>query len=172
RNVLVDRGHADGLKTGHTEAGGFGLVASAERGGRRVIVVLNGMPSGRERTEQGERLMDWAFASFENVRLFAAGETVEQVPVWLGARRSVPLVAAQGVLVTVPHGWRDKAKVAVSYDAPVPAPVAKGAVLGSLQLTGTGMGDRRITLVAGEAVPRLGLPGRAMASLLHLLAVR
>lgn len=172
RNVLVDRGTADGLKTGHTEAGGFGLVASAERNGRRVIVVLNGMPSGRERTEQGERLLDWAFANFEDVRLFAAGAPVEQAPVWLGTARSVPLVAAQDVVATVPHGWRDKAKVSVAYAAPVSAPVAKGTELGTLRVTGTGMGDLNVKLLAGADVPRLGLPGRAIAVLLHVLAVR
>jgi len=172
RNVLVDRGTADGLKTGHTEAGGFGLVASAERNGRRVIVVLNGMPSGRERTEQGERLLDWAFASFEDAHLFAAGAPVDHAPVWLGAALTVPLVAAKDVVATVPHGWRNKAKVTIAYDAPISAPVAKGAPLGTLRVTGTGMGDLSVPLLAGADVPRLGLPGRAVAVLMHMLAVR
>src|SRR5579864_638626 len=88
RNPLVQRGTADGLKTGHTEAGGYGLVASTLRGARRVILVLNGMQSMHERSEESERLMDWAFANFENVTLFTAGDVVERVPVWLGTSPS------------------------------------------------------------------------------------
>ena len=172
RNVLVDRGTADGLKTGHTEAGGYGLVASAERNGRRVIVVLNGMPSSRERIEQGERLLDWAFTNFEDVTLVAAGAPVDHAPVWLGTTPTVPLVVAKDLVVTVPHGWRNKVKVTAEYDAPVSAPVAKGATLGTLTLTGAGAPDLQVPLLAGTAVPRLGLPGRAFAVLLHDLTGR
>ena len=85
RNPLVQKGTADGLKTGHTEAGGYGLAASSKRGDRRVIVVLNGLESMHQRAEEGERLMDWAFANFEDVTLFAAGDVIERVPVWLGS---------------------------------------------------------------------------------------
>ncbi len=85
RNALVQKGIADGLKTGHTDDGGYGLVASAQRGGRRVIVVVNGLTSMHQRAEEGERLLDWAFREFEDVTLFTAGDTVEQAPVWLGA---------------------------------------------------------------------------------------
>ncbi|HEY1410742.1 MAG TPA: D-alanyl-D-alanine carboxypeptidase family protein, partial [Rhodopila sp.] len=84
RNPLVQKGTADGLKTGHTEAGGYGLVASSKRNGRRVILVLNGMSTMRERAEEGERLMDWAFFNFEDVTLYSAGDVVDQAPVWLG----------------------------------------------------------------------------------------
>ncbi len=85
RNPLVQRGLADGLKTGHTDAGGFGVVGSAEHNGRRVIMVLNGMPTARARVEESVRLMGWAFANFENVTLFSANDTVENAPVYLGA---------------------------------------------------------------------------------------
>ena len=172
RNVLVDNGMADGLKTGHTQAGGFGLVVSAARDGRRIVMVLNGMPSGHQRIEQGERLLGWAFANFADVTLFRAGQTVDQAPVWLGTAPHVPLVPTQDVTMTVPHGWQAKARIAVTYDAPVSAPVALGTPLARLTVTGTGMADVSAPLVAGAAVPRLGLPGRAMAVLLHLLAVR
>ena len=84
RNPMVQKGTADGLKTGHTEAGGYGLVASSKRNGRRVILVLNGMTSMHERAEEAERLMDWAFFNFEDVTLFSAGDVIENVPVWLG----------------------------------------------------------------------------------------
>jgi D-alanyl-D-alanine carboxypeptidase (penicillin-binding protein 5/6) len=165
RNPMVQKGTADGLKTGHTEAGGYGLVVSSKRNGRRVIVVLNGMTSMHERAEESERLMDWAFFNFEDVTLFSAGDVIENVPVWLGTERSVPLVTGRDVIVTMPRNWRQKASVKVSYDAPLAAPVAKGDTLGKLTVTGTGVPNLNMPLMAAADVPRLGLPGRAMAVL-------
>ncbi len=167
RNPLVQKGSADGLKTGHTEAGGYGVVASTKRGDRRVILVLNGMNTMRERSEESERLMDWAFANFEDVTLFAAGDVVDQAPVWLGASPTVPLVGAQDLTVTMPRNWRKNAKVQISYDAPVRAPVAKGATLGKLSVAGDGVPSMDVPLLAGADVPKLSLPGRAMAVLSH-----
>jgi serine-type D-Ala-D-Ala carboxypeptidase (penicillin-binding protein 5/6) len=165
RNPMVQKGTADGLKTGHTEAGGYGLVVSSKRNGRRVIAVLNGMTSMHERAEEAERLMDWAFFNFEDVTLFAAGDAVENVPVWLGTARTVPLVAGRDVIVTMPRNWRQKASIKVSYDSPLNAPVAKGDTLGRLTVTGSGVPNLTMPLLAAADVPRLGLPGRAMAVL-------
>lgn len=163
RNPLVVRGTADGLKTGHTEDGGYGLVASSLRNGRRIIEVLNGLPTERSRGEEGERLLDWAFANFENVNLFSAGDVIEQAPVWLGQASTVPLVAGRDVVVTMPRGWRDRAKIAVDYDSPIQSPVSRGSQLGMLTVRGDGMPQLDVPLLAGADVPRLGLPGRAMA---------
>ena len=167
RNPLVQKGTADGLKTGHTEAGGYGLVASSKRGERRVIVVLNGLDSMHQRAEAGERLMDWAFANFEDVTLFAAGDVIERVPVWLGTSPTVPLVGGRDLAVTMPRNWRKSASVKVSYDAPIRAPVAKGTTVGKLVVTGQGVPDMEVALLAGEDVARLSMPGRAMAVLSH-----
>ncbi|HEX5327998.1 MAG TPA: D-alanyl-D-alanine carboxypeptidase family protein [Acetobacteraceae bacterium] len=167
RNPLVQRGTADGLKTGHTEAGGYGLVASSLRGGRRVVLVLNGMSSMHERSEESERLMDWAFTNFEDVTLFAAGDVVEHASVWLGVARTVPLVGAGNLVVTMPRNWRKTAKIAVAFDAPVRAPVVRGTVIGKLSVSGEGVPDMQVPLLAGADVPRLGLPGRAVAVLAH-----
>jgi D-alanyl-D-alanine carboxypeptidase (penicillin-binding protein 5/6) len=165
RNPMVQKGTADGLKTGHTEAAGYGLVVTSKRNGRRVIVALNGMTSMRERAEESERLMDWAFFNFEDVTLFSAGDVIENVPVWLGTERTVPLVTGRDVIVTMPRNWRQKASVMVSYDAPLTAPVVKGDTLGKLTVTGTGVPNLTMSLMAAADVPRLGLPGRAMAVL-------
>ena len=79
RNPLLDKNlGVDGLKTGHTKRGGFGLVVSAERKGRRLILVLNGLPNIRARTKESERLLEWGFLKFNNYRLFSAGDTVSQ----------------------------------------------------------------------------------------------
>jgi D-alanyl-D-alanine carboxypeptidase (penicillin-binding protein 5/6) len=167
RNPLVQRGLADGLKTGHTDAGGYGVVASAEHGGRRVIVVLNGMPSKSVRVEESIRMMNWAFATFENVKLFAANDIVENAQVYLGASPSVPLVGGQDLVLTMPRGWRAHAKVAIDYDGPIPAPVMRGDVVGKLTVSGQGVPQKEIPLLAGEDVPRLGVAGRAAAVLAH-----
>lgn len=167
RNPLVQRGTADGLKTGHTEAGGYGLCASTLRGDRRVVLVLNGMKTMRERAEEGERLMDWAFANFEDVTLFTAGDVVERVPVWLGTSPTVPLVGGRDLIVTMPRNWRNTASIKVSYDTPIQAPVSKGTPLGKLVVSGQGVPNMDVPLLAGEDVPRLGLPGRAIAVLSH-----
>ena len=168
RNPMVQKGTADGLKTGHTEAGGYGLAASAIRNGRRVVLVLNGMASMHERAEEGERLMDWAFANYEDVTLFTAGDTIEHAPVWLGTAKDVPLVVGRELTVTLPRNWRDHAAVKLSYDTPVRAPVMKGDVLGKLTLSGKGVPSLEAQLLAGADVPRLSLPGRAMAMLSRL----
>ena len=165
RNPMVQKGTADGLKTGHTDAGGYGLVASSNRNGRRIVLVLNGMASMRERAEESERLMDWAFANFEDVTLFTAGAVVEHVPVWLGTEPSVPLVSGHDLVVTMPRNWRNNASVKLSYDSPIKAPVTKGDALGRLVLGGNGVPAMDVTLLAGADVPRMGLPGRAMAVL-------
>ncbi len=163
RNPLVQKGLADGLKTGHTEEGGFGLVASAERAGRRVIVVVNGLPSMHARAEESERLLEWSYREFENVTLFTAGDTVEQARVWLGAKPTVPMVGGRDLVVTMPRSWRQTAKISVAYADPIPAPVGRGDVLGKLTVSGPGVPPMDVPLLAGADVPRAGLPGRAVA---------
>ena len=165
RNPMVQKGTADGLKTGHTDAGGYGLVASSNRNGRRLILVLNGLESMHQRAEESERLMDWGFFNFEDVMLFSSGDVIEHVPVWLGTEPAVPVVAGRDLTVTMPRNWRKKASVKLSYDAPLTAPVGKGDTVGQLTLTGDGVPHLDVPLLAAADVPRLGLPGRAMAVL-------
>ncbi len=163
RNPLVQKGLADGLKTGHTDEGGYGLVASAQRAGRRVIVVVNGLTSMHQRAEEGERLLEWSFREFENVTLFTAGDTVENAKVWLGSRPAVPLVGGRDLVLTMPRAWRKTAKIAIEYPSPIPAPISRGDVLGKLSVSGVGVPSMEVPLLAGADVARLGLPGRAMA---------
>ena len=170
RNPMVQAGTADGLKTGHTEAGGFGLVASSSRDGRRVILVLNGMTSMHERAIESERLMNWAFANFENVTLFAANEVIDNAPVWLGRDRTVPLVGGRDLVVTLPKSWRQTASIKISYDAPITAPVAKGQPVGVMMLRGQGVPSMDVNLLAGVDVPRLSLPMRGLAVVTHFVS--
>ncbi len=163
----MQKGTGDGLKTGHTEDGGYGLAASSLRGARRVIVVLNGMSSMRQRREEGERVMDWAFREFENVTLFSASDVVETVPVWLGSSKNVPLVGGRDLVMTMPRQWRNTAKVSIQYDAPIRAPISRGDTLGKLIVSGQGVPSMEAPLLAGADVPKLSLPGRAMAVISH-----
>ena len=167
RNVLVDKGLADGLKTGHTEAGGFALCASASRDGRRVIMVLNGLPSARSRVEEGERLLEWSFNSFADVTLSAAAETVQSVPVWLGAKPTVNLVSVSNVVVTVPRGSENNLQVTVTYDTPAKAPIRRGQTLGQLRVGSSSGQARAVDLVASDAVGRMALPLRSLAVIEH-----
>ncbi len=167
RNPLVQKGVADGLKTGHTEEAGYGLVASSQRAGRRVIVVVNGLTSMHQRAEESERLLEWSFREFENVTLFTAGDVVERAPVWLGSSNSVPLVGGRDLVVTLPRQWRQAAKISIEYDAPLAAPVSKGDMIGRLIIAGNGVPSMEMPLLAGADVSRLSLPGRALAVLAH-----
>jgi len=90
---------------------------------------------------------------------------VEQAPVWLGTRPTVPLVGGRDLAVTMPRGWRNRAKITLEYDSPVPAPVTRGSTLGRLTVSGQGVPDLQVPLLAGADVPRLSLPGRGLAVL-------
>ncbi len=151
---------ADGLKTGHTEEAGFGLTASAIRGSRRLILVVNGLPSMRARAEESSRLLEWGFREFDNVVMFRAADTVEEVPVWLGERPTVPLVTGRDLVLTLPRQWRQGLRARVRYDAPVAAPIAKGQELGKLVVSGQGVPEMEVPLIAGADVDRLGLFAR------------
>ncbi len=164
RNPTLTRvAGADGLKTGHTEEAGYGLTASAMRGGRRLILVLNGLGSMRARAEDSERLLEWGFREFDNVVLFRAADTVEEVPVYLGDRPTVPLVAGRDLVVTLPRQWRRNIQARVRFDAPVPAPVSKGQAIGTLLVSGQGVPEMNVPLIAGADVDRLGLLPRIPA---------
>ena len=167
RNVLVDKGLADGLKTGHTDAGGFGLCASSKRDGRRVIEVLNGLPSSRARAEEGERLLNWAFTNFEDVKLFSKNEIVQSVPIWLGAQPTVAVAAPYDIVLTMPHDWRSHVRIAVDFSSPLQAPVAAGQSVARLTVSGSRLVDVQVPLLATASVPRLALPNRAIAVLEH-----
>jgi D-alanyl-D-alanine carboxypeptidase (penicillin-binding protein 5/6) len=130
-------------------------------------MAINGLPSDGARGREGERLMGWAFANFETAQIINKGEIVEQAPVWMGASQTVPLVAAQEFKMLLPHGWKNSTHVAIDYDSPLIAPVSEGQVVGQLSVVLPGGRKASIPLVAGQAVPALGLLGRA-ARRLHL----
>jgi len=157
RNPLLykDLG-ADGMKTGHTEEAGYSLTASAIREGRRIIMVLGGLPSMKSRAQESERLLEWAFREFNDFRLVRAGDTIDQAEVWLGAEAKVPVAAARDVVVTLPRAARRSLKATVHYDGPIKAPITKGQTVGKLTLTAEGVDPVEIPLVAVQPVEKLG----------------
>jgi D-alanyl-D-alanine carboxypeptidase (penicillin-binding protein 5/6) len=170
RNPLLYRNMgADGLKTGHTEESGYGLTASAERNGRRVILVVHGLGGMQERADESARLIEWAFREFANYEFVKAGETIATAPVWLGESETVPLVVEEDLTVTLPRGDRDKVRVVARFDGPVPAPIEAGQVIGELEISAPGIEPRVVPLLAGAPVERLGPGGRIIASFRHLL---
>ncbi len=170
RNILLERNlGVDGLKTGHTEAGGFGIVISGTREGRRLILAINGLNSMKERIEEAGRLLDWGFREYENVALFKANELVTDVPVWLGDKPQVAMSIGQGVELTVLKRARKTMKVAVEMDSPISAPIAKGAVIGKLVVSGPEIESREYPLRAVETIDRLGFFGRLIAAFKYIV---
>lgn len=161
RNPLLYKNMgADGLKTGHTEASGYGLTASAQQGERRLILVLNGLPNIKSRTEEAARIMSWGFREFGNHQLAKAGDTLAEADVWLGTESTVPLTVAKDLVVTMPRNARKDMTATVRYSAPVPAPVAAGEEIAVLTITAPDMVPAEIPLVAGTSVEEAGMFGR------------
>lgn len=163
--LLATMSEVDGLKTGHTEESGYGLVASGERDGRRRIVVYNGMESERARANEGERLMRAALADFTLVELGSAGDVIGEADVFLGQSESVALRLSENARVGLHVRARDALRAEIVYDGPVSAPVLEGDVIARLEITAPGMETRGFDLEAAEAVSRKGLAGRALAGL-------
>ena len=170
RNPLLYRDiAADGLKTGHTNPSGYGLTASATRANRRLILVLNGMPSINARSQESERLLEWGFRKFNNYALFRAGETVADAEIWLGTQKTIPLVIEQELIVTLPRKSRSDMKVSVRYEGPIPAPLKVGTPVAMLVITAPNTDTIEIPLIAGSNVEQLGLFGRLGAALKAIL---
>ena len=159
----------DGLKTGYTSESGYGLVASAERDGQRVIMVLNGMASKKERSSESRRLMDFIFREYRNYNFFASGEVIDQAEVWLGEARHVSLVLEEGVSKVLSRSERAKTELSVSWSGPVPAPVSKGQKIGELILKTDGQITDRLPLLAAEDVSQLGMLDRIGEALKYLI---
>ena len=156
RNPLLYKNlGADGLKTGHTEEAGYSLTGSAIRDGRRVVMVLSGLPTAKARAEEGERLIEWAFREFKDYRLFAAADTVDRTDVWLGAVPTVPVTVTHDLVVTLPRKARKDMKVAVEYDHPIAAPVKKGQGAGKITVSAPGVPPVEAPLVATADVSRM-----------------
>jgi D-alanyl-D-alanine carboxypeptidase (penicillin-binding protein 5/6) len=165
RNPLLYKvAGADGLKTGHTDESGYSLIGSVLRGDRRVIFVISGLPSMKDRAAEGERLAEWAFREYNNYKLFSAGDKVDDADVWLGDGPKVGMTVANDLTVTLPRAARRDMKVTVAYDKPVPAPIKQGDQIGKVVVSVPQMPPMERPLFAAANVRPIGTLGR-MATL-------
>jgi len=170
RNPLLYKNiGADGIKTGHTDDGGYGLMGSAVAGDRRVVLVINGTTSMQARADESSKLMEWALTSFKNVNLFEKGTVMAQVPVVLSPTRQINLIVNEQYRTTVPSFAKDAAKVNVTYKSPVVAPVKAGDVLGSARLVLPDGTLKEVSLVAAVDVEESSFFKRLSEKLMILL---
>ncbi|TNC74578.1 D-alanyl-D-alanine carboxypeptidase family protein [Rubellimicrobium roseum] len=160
---------ADGLKTGHTQEAGYGLVGSAVQDDRRVIFVVTGLPSEEARRTESERIVNWAFRQFALRDVGEAGNRIAEAEVWMGAQPSVGLVLPEDLSILIPITGSDGVEASVSYQGPLPAPIEAGQEVAELVLTREGLPEMRLPLVAEAAVPTGGFMPRVQTALGVLL---
>lgn len=180
RNLLLFRDPSvDGLKTGHTDAAGYCLIATAKRefpnlasagasatdpaakGSRRLLSIVLGAESENARANESQKLLNWGFTAFEAVKLFDAGQAVSSSTVWKGTASKVGMGKAQPLVVAIPAGTAAKLKTQVVRTDPLVAPIAKGQVLGGLKVFTGDVLISEVPLQALEVVEQAGILGRA-----------
>ena len=169
RNPLVyGTAGADGLKTGHTEESGYGLVGSVVRNGQRVVMVLNGMDSMKQRSTESRRLMDLIFREYQSYEFFKQGQTVDQANVWLGTAPQVDLVLDAPLKLVLSRKDRQAMEISVQWLDPVPAPIRAGDQIGTLVIS---LPDEvtKLPLRAAQDVDALGLFNRIGAAVKYLI---
>jgi len=163
---------ADGLKTGHLEAAGYGLVGSAQRDGQRIILVVNGLGSIKDRADEGARLIEIGFREFRRYPLFKPGDTVATADVFGGADKSVPLTVKAPVAIVLQVDSRPGMKVAVRYNGPLKAPLAQNQRVATLVVSAPDFPGLSVPLYAARPVDRMGIFGRMMLGLRALIGSR
>lgn len=170
RNPLLYRNMgADGIKTGHTEAGGFGMVATANRDGRRLVLVINGTKSMQARADEAAKGLEYGYRAFGLYPLAKAGDVMANPAVWLGESSHVQIVSSQDATISLPRAARQGLKAVVSFTQPLPAPLKKGAPVGELTLSAPGMEPKIVPLVVGADVAQVGFFSRVFQKLGLLL---
>lgn len=171
RNPLLHLGiGADGLKTGHTEEAGYGLVGSAKQGDRRVVFVISGLATKEARADEAEAIVNWSFRQFAEKTVLRAGAPVAQARVWMGREPEVGLVPEEDIRALLPVLSADDIQAEVVYTGPVHAPIVKGQQLAELVFTPEGLGEIRRPLVAERDVPTGGFLVRVQTAARVLLA--
>jgi D-alanyl-D-alanine carboxypeptidase (penicillin-binding protein 5/6) len=159
---------ADGFKTGHTQAAGYGLVGSAERGGRRLLLVLNGLETSRSRAQESLRLMDWGFNNFQLVDFYKQGEFVIEASTWLGKQEKVKLSSQQDISVSIPKTHISDMKVEVLVEEPIPTPISINDQVGLVQIS---YADKKLQypLLASENIEQKSFFSKITSALYYLV---
>lgn len=165
RNPVLGLGlGADGLKTGHTEEAGYGLVGSAMQGDRRVIFVFSGLLNQSERRTEAEAMINWGFRQFIEKKFASKGDILAEVPVWMGDQQRINLTVAEDLELLVPAIGQDSVETRIVYRTPLEAPVTAGSQVAELVVTAPDMPEKRIPLVSDREVIRGGFLPRVRAS--------
>ncbi len=171
RNTLLGKSNlgADGMKTGHTDAGGYGIVASAKQGTRRLMLVVNGLPNAQARDQEATALLNWGFNFFKNYKICEKGVPLEVADIWGGTEKTVPLVAQRTLVVTMPRSKRREVVVKIHYDSPVAAPLKAGDAVGYIEATVPDKGVFKVPLCVAKDVDRAWFHQRIKDSVNYLL---
>ncbi len=167
RNMLLFRDPTvDGLKTGHTEAAGYCLIATAKRdfpnlAGRRLLAIVLGASSETARANEAQKLLNWGYTAYEGLKLFDANQAVLEPQVWKGTEKTVKLGQPQPIVLAVPAGSASKIKTQVVRPDPLVAPFTKGQQVGTLKILAGEQVLREVPLVALQGVEQAGIFGRA-----------
>lgn len=160
---------ADGLKTGHTSEAGFCLTGTAVRNDRRLIEVMTGLESNKQRSEETESLMTWGFANFDNYKFFTKNQIMAEVPVWYGTSKSVAAVVPEEVIKTIKKSAKSKYGAKMIYDEPLKAPILQGDKIGELFITYNDEIVDKIPLVAKDNVAKIGPFSRFLENLKYFV---
>ena len=160
---------ADGLKTGYTQAAGYGIVGSVVRDNRRVIFVVTGLKSRSIRETEAEKIVNWYFFQFNEQTLFEPGDTVLSVPVWMGVERQVAVTVPSAAKILVSASSKQEISAEAIFEDIVEAPVAKGEQLGTLRVIISGAdAASNVPLVAANDIERGGFGVRLLTAVLKL----
>ena len=159
---------SDGFKTGYTKDAGYGLVGSAERGDRRLILVLNGLESSKSRAQESLRLMDWGFNNFQLVDFYKKNEVIQEVDTWLGKEDKVDLVALKDISVSIPKAQLSSAKVTVLVEEPIATPIKIGDQIAKLQVS---FADKQVDfpLYSGEDIDQKNFFSRIFSAIYYII---
>lgn len=171
KNPILGLSHlnGDGLKTGHTDEGGYGIIASATKGNRRLILVINGLPSEKKRAMAAEQLLSWGLREFENTTLVKAGDPLVDANTWLGKKPSIMLTTQEDVSLTLEKSQKRHIKMEAIYKTPIAAPIQKGQIVGRLEISIPGRKTMEVPLVSTQTVEPVGMLDRAFSALNYII---
>lgn len=170
RNTLLAKNMgADGMKTGHTDAGGYGIVASAKQGDRRILLVVNGLPKSKDRDQEATALLNWGFNFFKNHKVYGKGDVVEVADVWGGTDKKVSLVSKEDIIFTIPRSKQKDVQVKIAYDSPISAPLKAGDQVGTIEVTIPDKGVKTFPLAVEQDVSQAWFFQRITNSIYYLL---
>ncbi len=165
--LLTEYPGADGMKTGYTKEAGYGLVGSAVRDGRRLIIVVAGLTTINDRKQEAQKLLDWGFRQFTTIGVYAAGDTVSKARVWGGAENWVELITKQDVNLALSPKEQDEIQVKLNYTGPLMAPVEAGQQVGTVRFLVDGKAIAEVPVETASAVEAVdSMWSRALDSLM------